>query len=40
MWAKPAVATRRSLYERNPLVFWKVLSAGLVILVAILLAWR
>jgi serine/threonine protein phosphatase PrpC len=40
MWAKPAVATRRSLYERNPLVFWKVLSASLVIVIAVLLAWR
>ena len=40
MWAKPAVATRRSLYERNPLVFWKILSAGLVITIAVLLAWR
>ena len=40
MWAKPAVVKRRALYERNPLVFWKVLSASLVILVAILLAWR
>ena len=40
MWAKPAVVARRSLYERNPLVFWKILSASLVILVAMLLAWR
>ena len=40
MWAKPAVATQRSLYDRNPLVFWKILSASLVILVAVLLAWR
>jgi hypothetical protein len=40
MWAKPAVAKRQALYERNPLVFWKVLSASLIILVAILLARR
>jgi len=40
MWAKPAVAKRRALYDRDPLVFWKVLSASLIILVAILLAWR
>ena len=40
MWAKPAVSTQRSLYDRNPLVFWKILSASLVILVAVLLAWR
>ncbi|QWG20788.1 protein kinase [Bradyrhizobium sediminis] len=38
MWAKPAAATRQALYDRNPLLFWKILSAGLVILVAILLA--
>src|SRR5207244_703572 len=31
-WAKPAVATRQALYERNPLLFWKILSAGLIIL--------
>jgi hypothetical protein len=40
MWAKPAAVKRQALYERNPLMFWKVLSAGLVILVAVLLAWR
>ena len=39
MWAKPAVAARRSLYERDPLVFWKSLSAGLIVLVILLLAW-
>ena len=39
MWAKPAVASRRSLYERDPLVFWKSLSAGLIVLVILLLAW-
>ena len=38
-WAKPAVTSRRSLYERDPLVFWKSLSAGLVVLVILLLAW-
>ncbi|MEH2564050.1 protein kinase domain-containing protein [Bradyrhizobium sp. AZCC 2289] len=40
MWAKPAVAKRQALYDRNPLMFWKLLSASLIILVAILLAWR
>ena len=40
MWAKPAAPTRRSLYDRNPLLLWKVISAGLFILVVILLAWR
>lgn len=40
MWAKPAVAARRSLYDRNPLLFWKILSASLIVLVAILLAHR
>jgi serine/threonine protein kinase len=39
MWAKPAIASRRSLYERDPLVFWKSLSAGLIVLVILLLAW-
>jgi serine/threonine protein phosphatase PrpC len=39
MWAKPAAASRRSLYERDPLVFWKSLSAGLIVLVILLLAW-
>ncbi|MBA2402042.1 MAG: bifunctional protein-serine/threonine kinase/phosphatase, partial [Bradyrhizobium sp.] len=38
MWAKPAVATRRSLYDRNPMLFWKILTASLIILVAVLLA--
>lgn len=40
MWAKPALAVRKALYERNPLLFWKILSASLVILIAILLAKR
>lgn len=40
MWAKPAVTTRKALYESNPLLFWKLLSAGLIVLVAILLAQR
>jgi len=40
MWAKPAAAKRQALYDRNPLGCWKVMSAGLIILVAILLAWR
>jgi hypothetical protein len=40
LWAKPAAVKRKALYERNPLVFWKVMSASLIILVAILLAWR
>jgi serine/threonine protein kinase/serine/threonine protein phosphatase PrpC len=38
-WAKPAITSRRSLYERDPLVFWKSLSAVLVVLVILLLAW-
>lgn len=37
--AKPAIASRRSLYDRDPLVFWKSLSAGLTVLVILLLAW-
>ena len=40
MWAKPAAPTRRSLYDRNPLLLWKVIAASLLILVVILLAWR
>ena len=36
----PPPSTRQALYDRNPLMFWKVLSASLVILVAVLLAWR
>ncbi|MGQ0685345.1 protein kinase domain-containing protein [Bradyrhizobium sp.] len=39
-WAKPAVASKPALYERNPLLFWKLLSAGLIVLVVLLLAWR
>ena len=39
-WAKPAVASKPALYERNPLLFWKLLSAGLFVLVVVLLAWR
>jgi len=37
---KPAVPTPRSLYDSNPPAFWKILSASLVVLVAMLLAWR
>ncbi len=40
MWAKPSVAARKALYERNPLLFWKILSVSLVVLVATLLARR
>ena len=40
MWAKPALTTRQSFYDRNPLRFWKILSASLIILVVILLARR
>jgi hypothetical protein len=40
MWAKPVTVKRQALYDRNPLMFWKVMSASLIILVAILLAWR
>jgi len=40
MWAKPAFTTRQSFYDRNPLRFWKILSATLIILVVILLARR
>jgi serine/threonine protein kinase len=40
MWAKPAFTTRQSFYDRNPLRFWKILSASLIILVVILLARR
>ncbi|KAJ8137331.1 hypothetical protein OY671_009456 [Metschnikowia pulcherrima] len=40
MWAKPAVTTRKALYESNPLLFWKLLSAGSIVLVAILSAQR
>src|SRR5262249_61062209 len=40
MWAKPAAATKPALYDRNPLLFWKLLSAGLIVLVIVLLAWR
>lgn len=40
MWAIPAAPTRRSLYDRNPLLLWKIISASLFILVVILLAWR
>ena len=40
MWAKPAVTARRSLYDRDPLIFWKSVCAGLLILVILLLARR
>ncbi|MBI5318747.1 MAG: bifunctional protein-serine/threonine kinase/phosphatase [Bradyrhizobium sp.] len=39
-WAKPAASNRPALYDRNPLLFWKLLSAGLIVLVIVLLAWR
>jgi serine/threonine protein phosphatase PrpC len=37
-WAGPAVAARRSLHDRNPLMFWKVLCALLIIVIAVILA--
>jgi serine/threonine protein phosphatase PrpC len=40
MWAKPSAAIKPALYDRNPLLFWKLLSAGLIVLVIVLLAWR
>jgi serine/threonine protein phosphatase PrpC len=40
MWAKPSAAIKPALYDRNPLLFWKLLSAGLIVLVVVLLAWR
>jgi serine/threonine protein phosphatase PrpC len=36
----PAEIRKKSLYEKNPLVFWQALSALLVILLMIALAWR
>ncbi len=29
VWNKPPILKKQSLYERNPLLFWKLLSAGL-----------
>ena len=40
MWAKPAATALRSLYDRDPLIFWKSLSAALIVLVVLLLALR
>jgi hypothetical protein len=37
-WAGPAGRTRQSLHDRNPLMFWKVLSAFLILVVVIILA--
>ena len=37
-WAKPAAGDKSSLYERNPLLFWKVSSALLFLLAVILIA--
>jgi len=37
-WAGPAIAQRKSLHDRNPLVFWKALCAFLIVAIIILLA--
>ena len=39
-WAGPAAAPRRSLYARNPLLFWQGCSALLFVLMMVLLARR
>ncbi|MGP8171623.1 bifunctional protein-serine/threonine kinase/phosphatase, partial [Rhodoblastus sp.] len=36
----PAEPVRTSLYDKNPLIFWQALSALLVVLLAIALAWK
>ena len=36
----PAEIRRKSLYDRNPLVFWQALCGSLAVLLAIALAWR
>jgi hypothetical protein len=36
----PAERARKSLYERNPLVFWQTLSALLAVLLLIAVAWK
>jgi serine/threonine protein phosphatase PrpC len=37
-WAGPAVPKKQSLHDRNPLMFWKVLCAVLVVIIGIILA--
>ena len=37
-WAGPAVTTRKSLHDRDPVTFWKVLCAILALIVVVLLA--
>jgi len=39
-WAGPALPARRSLHDRNPLMFWQVLCALLAIAIVIILARR
>ena len=38
LWAKPAVSNKPSLYERNPLLVWKILTALLAIALTVSLA--
>lgn len=37
-WAGPAVTTRKSLHDRDPVTFWKVLCAILALIIVVLLA--
>lgn len=37
-WAGPAVPTRKSLHDRDPVTFWKVLCAILALIIVVLLA--
>jgi serine/threonine protein phosphatase PrpC len=39
-WAGPALPVRRSLHDRNPLMFWQVLCALLAVAIVIILAHR
>ncbi len=38
--AAPREPAKKSLYEKNPLMFWQTLSALLVVLLLIALAWK
>jgi hypothetical protein len=37
-WAGPAIAKRRSLHDRNPLLFWKMLCALQFIIIVLLVS--
>lgn len=40
VWNKPPIVKKKSLYESNPLLFWKILSAGLFVALVVSVALK